>query len=293
MDGKETRVERSEQEKIEFLKVFLNDGYTLFENWYVTMGNIYWYEKIIFCNGTRILFQCPYGISPYSANSLEDFNRILKGLEKLCTFSGLSKFFKKIPEYGADDIPESLVYDNINEYRELKTDDDLMLFPNATKVPFDEQEIDKVKQFLTSTMITNRQHKTAKNKARRASKLGESNPDVPDSDIVMEDTISVNNMNVNIMEEKISNRLTKQSIQETMESGKLGSKYGVKSDDINDVISDSDIHKQIILLSHYWSDILIDSMCILTKEEASYSKNGSTQNKNKKKYIDKIKFVKR
>jgi len=183
--------------------------------------------------------------------------------------------------------------DNINEYRELKTDNDLMLFPNATKVPFDEQEIDKVKQFLTSTMITNRQHKTAKNKARRASKLGESNPDVPNSDIVMEDTISVNNMNVNIMEEKISNRLTKQSIQETMESGKLGSKYGVKSDDINDVISDSDIHKQIILLSHYWSDILIDSMCILTKEEASYSKNGSTQNKNKKKYIDKIKFVKR
>lgn len=127
---------------------YMVEGLCLQKDWCTKFGQVYWYEKIIFGNGGMLLYKYPYGIGAYSANSLEDYNRVLKGIEKNHTFCGTPLHSVNVPIVGKD--IEYPPFDYIKTFTTIIPETAEVLFPNVERiVPLSKEFIEKCKEELT------------------------------------------------------------------------------------------------------------------------------------------------
>lgn len=243
----------------EYLLQFLREGYILYEKWCSTFGNVFWYEKIVFVNGTRILEKYPYGISAESANSLEEFNRQLKASELLNTFSGLAKFFKLISDHDFMD-------DEIWDYFILESEDIDCLFPNSNTVPFADKDITFIKKYLQEKIVERNQKDRERNQKSKNQK--QSTPSETKKENLSKNPIDDNvSTNVEFIDEAIKNQIGNEEILKTKKNGNLGSKTHFGSKDIKSKLTESEKHKLHKLMELYWVMIITDSLNILPEHK--------------------------
>lgn len=224
---------------------FMVDGYCCHIEWTEIFGYTNWYEQIVFLHGASILKKHRHGINDYSANSLEAFNRELKGDEIGHTFSGLSKFVNSIPEYGKD--PESYILESIPDYDTLPPGS--YFFKKSLQVPMSDDYVKSIKDQL-ETLFT-----------RQADQVHL--PSSADESI----------------EEKILKQIPASVVDELTSRGKHKIGQSVKSEDLATHLTQSEIQILVRLLESYYISILA-SVLFPRPEKVK----GKDKEKNKNKY---------
>lgn len=226
----------------------LAQGLKLQKEWSNTFKDIHWYEKLVFGNGALLLFKYPYGIGAYSANSLEDFNRVLKGIEKNHTFSGLSSYSIQIPNVGEDYVPLESPFDFVSNEKTILGDDVPLLFPESKEVPLSKEFISKLK---TEILIVSKEKSIKSSCARNAKYTSDE---------------------TETFEERITKTIPEDIIQDIKNKGAHKKGTDVKPHTINGLLKESEKITLFKLLEYYLVKILSRTMYPIQMRQAKEEK---------------------
>jgi len=259
-------INNEEVQPKDFLRKFLQDGYKLRDTWLDIFGNIFWYEKIVFCNGARILAKFPEGIAACASDNIEDYNRKLKFSETTNTFSGLFKFVCNILKVG--EVDENLVFAGIRNYNTLE---ESILFPNCKSIPFDSETYSKILQHCIQEVDLRKNKKTQQNKEYKEKKKIEKQFGF------LEEEGNINNESNETLDITMSERINQivdtNQITKMYACGKLPTNQTVGSTTIRSKITQSEIQKLARLLESSWTTIVMNSISELAEQEEDVEKS--------------------
>ena len=140
----------TERESRKYIMDFRSKGMKLHSDFATYLLKVKWYEQIIFKMGFVLLYLHPYGLSCFSQNSIEDYNKHLKQLQCRTTFCGEEKYMENVPY---QDQAYSGIPDDFPAFDKLDINS-CSLFPNCTVVPFGNTFIQYIKDRILNPWVS-------------------------------------------------------------------------------------------------------------------------------------------